>query len=274
MTEPAILKFFADYIETQLGIVYTDTNYFQLEYRLRDISHQLGLKDINDLYTKARISIEGSFKNLLLDLATNNETSFYRDAHVFKALGKFILPDIMKLLNDPTTINIWSAASSSGQEIYTIAMEMDSLRRSNPALPQCTYFATDISDSILKRAKEGIYTQLEVQRGLPAKNLIEYFDQCDGTLWKVKESLRSNITFKKLNLLEPWGPIGPFEIIYCRNVLIYQNVENKKRVVNQLLTVLRPGGYLILGAAESMFGISDDFDQVTDDKTIVYRKKR
>lgn len=273
MTDTTVLKFFADYIESQLGIMYTDANYFQLEHRLRDISHQLGMNDINELYAKAKTSIEGSFKNLLLDLATNNETSFYRDSHVFKALGKFIIPDLIQKFNYPKAINIWSAAASSGQEIYTIAMEIEGLRRLNPSFPSGTYFASDISDTILRRAKDGIYSQLEVQRGLPAKSLIEFFDQIDDSRWQVKENVRKNVSFKKLNLLDPWGAIGPFEIIYCRNVLIYQNIENKKKVLKQLADVLRPGGYLILGAAESLFGITDAFEQVTDDKTIVYKKK-
>lgn len=273
MTENTVLKFFADFIEKELGIIYTDTNYFQLEHRLKDISHQLGLKDVSELYSKAKIGIEGSFKNLLLDLATNNETSFYRDAHIFKALGKFIVPDLLQKFNHPSNINIWSAAASSGQESYTIAMEFELQKKTNPSFPNYTIFASDISDTILRRAKEGVYSQLEVQRGLHAKNLIDYFEQVNGNQWCVKESLRKHISFRKMNLLENWGVIGPFEIIFCRNVLIYQNIENKKRVVEQILRVLRPGGYLILGAAESLFGITDAFEQVTDDKTIVYKKR-
>lgn len=273
MTNNIILKFFADYIESQLGIIYTETNYFQLDHRLRDISHQLGLKDVGELYAKAKRSIDGSFKNLLLDMSTNNETSFYRDAHVFKALGKFIVPDLMQKFNQPRHLNVWSAAASSGQEPYTIAMEFESLHRLNPSFPDYSLLATDISETILRRAKDGIYSQLEVQRGLPAKSLIENFDQVNGNQWQVKESLKKHISFKKLNLLDNWGVLGPFEIIYCRNVLIYQNVLNKKRVIQQILSVLRPGGYLILGAAESMFGITEAFEQVTDDKTIVYKKR-
>jgi chemotaxis protein methyltransferase CheR len=273
VTDTVILKFFADYIEKQLGIVYTDANYFQLEHRLRDISHQLGFRDVPELFAKAQIGIEGSFKALLLDLATNNETSFYRDAHVFTALGKFIIPDLKKKFSNLSSMNIWSAASSSGQEVYTIAMELENLRKTRTDIPSCTIFASDISDTILKRAQSGTYSQLEVQRGLPETYLNEYFDALDNNQWQIKERIRKNISFAKLNLLDQWGSIGPFEIIYCRNVLIYQSVENKKKVLEQLHKVLRPGGYLILGAAESLFGLSDNFDQFNDDKTIVYIKK-
>lgn len=273
MTDLQILKFFADYIEAQVGIVYTETNYFQLEHRLLDLSHQLTLPNVDELYKKAQISIDGTFKNQLLDIATNNETSFYRDIQVFKTLGKFILPDILDKFSNPKHINIWSAASSSGQEIYTIAMEMESLLKQNSNYPTCSYFASDISNTILKKAQEGIYSQLEVQRGLTEQMLIENFDPINGSMWRIKESIRKQVTFKKINLLENWDPMGPFEIIFCRNVLIYQNVENKRKVINQLKSVLKPSGYLILGAAESLFGITEDFEQVTDDKTIVYKKK-
>ena len=279
MTDESILKFFADYIEANLGIVYTHTNYFQLEHRLQDISHQLGMRNIDELYSKAKVSIEGLFKNLLLDLATNNETSFFRDIYVFKSLGKFIIPSLLQSsINESNFVakplKIWSAAASSGQEIYSIAMELDACKKKDPLFPEVSLFASDISDTILKRSREGVYSQLEVQRGLPVKNLIEYFEQIDSNQWRVKEFLRKQVEFRKLNLLEPWGGIGPFDVIFCRNVLIYQNVENKKRVVEQFIKVLQPGGYLVLGAAESLFGINEEFDQVTDEKAIVYRLKK
>lgn len=273
MTDTIILKFFAEYIEKHLGIVYTDANYFQLEHRLRDISHQLGLKDVPELYSKAQVSIEGAFKALLLDLATNNETSFYRDSQVFTALGKFIIPDLLRKFNNPASINIWSAAASSGQEVYTIAMELETMRKDIPGFPQTTIFATDISDTILKRAQAGIYSQLEVQRGLPARQLADYFDPIDKDQWQVKDFIKRSVSFAKLNLLDHWAGIGPFDIVYCRNVLIYQNVENKKKVLQQIHRVMKPGGYLILGAAESLFGLSDAFEQFNDEKTIVYIKK-
>jgi len=279
LTDETILKFFADYIEEHLGIVYTHTNYFQLEHRLQDISHQLGMKNIDELYSKAKVSIDGLFKNLLLDLATNNETSFFRDIYVFKCLGKLIIPSLLQNSSNENNslskpLKIWSAAASSGQEVYSIAMELDACKKKDPLFPEVSLFASDISDTILKRAREGVYSQLEVQRGLPVKNLIEYFEQIDSNQWRVKDFLRKQVEFRKLNLLESWMGIGPFDVIFCRNVLIYQNVENKKKVVEQFIKVLQPGGYLVLGAAESLFGINEEFDQVTDEKAIVYRLKK
>jgi len=267
-----VLKFFADYIENQLGIIYVEANYFQLEHRLKDIAVQLGFADVVELYQSARSGISGQMKSLLLDLATNNETSFFRDASIFKALSECIIPDLIKNPNR-RVINLWSAAASSGQEVYSVAMEIDQARLQNPSIPPIKYLASDVSDTILKRAEAGVYSQLEVQRGLPARLMITYFDKNEQDLWVVKSSLRRDISFTKINLLHDWGYIGPFDIIFCRNVLIYQSVENKKKIIKEIWKRLSPGGYLVLGAAESLFGLSNDFDQLVHGTAVFHRKK-
>jgi chemotaxis protein methyltransferase CheR len=157
-----ILLFFAKFIEKELGIIYVEANYFQLEHRLRDISTQLGFSSIDELYQKARLGISGSMKSLLLDLATNNETSFFRDISIFKALSSHIIPELLK---DPykSVITIWSAASSSGQEIYSIVMEIEELRKTAVKIPMVRYLASDVSDTILKRARNGLYSQIEIR---------------------------------------------------------------------------------------------------------------
>jgi len=268
---PEILKFFANFIEAELGIVYVEANYFQLEHRLRDISTQLGFASIDELYQKARMGISGSMKSLLLDLATNNETSFFRDASVFKALSSHIVPELTQDSFKPV-ISIWSAASSSGQEIYSIAMELEEMRKAGFKLPMFRLLASDVSDAILKRAREGSYSQIEIQRGLPAKLMIEYFTKTPTDQWQVKSSLQSSISFRKINLLEDWGDIGKFDIIFIRNVLIYQNVENKKKAIENIYSRLNPKGFLILGAAESLFGVSERFKQIAVDKAIIYQR--
>ncbi len=267
-----ILKFFANYIQSELGIVYVEANYFQLEHRLKDISVQLGYQDIVGLYQTARNGIFGQMKSLLLDLATNNETSFFRDQSIFKALSESMIPDIIKGGKKPS-IQIWSAASSSGQEVYSIAMEIDQAKQLNSDIPYFRIFASDVSETILKRAEAGIYSQLEVQRGLPTKLMLHYFDKNEEDKWVVKPFIKSGITFQKLNLLHNWGSIGPFDIIFCRNVLIYQSVENKIKIIQELLKQLNPGGYLVLGAAESLFGLSQDFEQIVHGTAVFFRKK-
>jgi chemotaxis protein methyltransferase CheR len=272
VTDEKVLKFFADYIESQLGIIYNDANYFQLEHRLKEIASQIGIKDLNELHAKAVGGIQGSLRNSLLDLATNNETSFFRDPSIFKALSGFIIPETVKRIN-PNAIQIWSAASSSGQEVYSIAMEYENGKKTNPSWPSYKITATDVSDTVLKRAEQGIYSQLEVQRGLPAKQLIENFVKESDNTWKINNLLRNSMTFKKLNLLEHWVGMGPFHIIFCRNVLIYQNVANKKKVIDKIYSALNPGGFLVLGAAESLYGISDRFEHINFSGAIFYQRK-
>jgi chemotaxis protein methyltransferase CheR len=272
MENQVLLKFFADFIEAELGIVYIEANYYQLEYRLKDIATQLGFADLPELHRSARSGIVGQLRSLLLDIATNNETSFFRDNSIFKALSECIVPELIKAGNK-RNLQLWSAASSAGQEVYSIAMEVDQARQSNSAVPPLQILASDVSETILKRAEAGSYSQLEVQRGLPARLMLQYFDRNDQDQWVVKTPLRSGITFQKLNLLHTWGNIGPFDIVFCRNVLIYQAVENKTKIIKKIWSHLNPGGYLILGAAESLFGISQDFDQQVHGSAVFYRKK-
>lgn len=265
-----ILKYFAKYIESELGIVYVEANFFQLEHRLKNIATQFGFNTLEELHAKAKLGITGSMKNLLLDLATNNETSFFRDAAIFRALSGFIVPEILAR-GYKSSLDIWCCASSAGQEVYSTMMELQQFKKTN-SLPPISFLASDVSDTILVKAKSGIYTQLEVQRGLPAKLMVEYFTKDESDNWHIKDNIKNCITFKKINLLDSWGHIGPFDIIFCRNVLIYQNVENKIKIISELAKKLNPKGYLILGAAESLFGLSNEFEQLTSDGAIFFRK--
>jgi chemotaxis protein methyltransferase CheR len=144
------------------------------------------------LFREAQKGIHGAMRSLLLDLATNNETSFFRDASIFKALSSYVLPELCK---DPykSVVNIWSAASSSGQEAYSIAMELEELRKSGFKLPLIRMLVSDVSDTILKRAQKGLYSQIEIQRGLPAKLMVEYFSKTDNDFWQVKPVLQQSM---------------------------------------------------------------------------------
>lgn len=266
-----ILNHFAHYIEAQLGIVYVEANFFQLEHRLKDIATQLGLKDLEELFEKSKSGVEGQMKSLLLDLATNNETSFFRDPAIYKALSQYILKELSSQ-GLKSELSIWSAASSSGQEAYSIAMEVAEARKTQ-SLPPLKMLVSDVSETILNRAKSGLYSQLEVQRGLPARLMVQYFDKVENDHWRVKSELQKCMEFRKLNLLSDWGSdVGPFDVIFLRNVLIYQKVENKKKVIEAAWSRLNPGGFLFLGAAESLFGISDKFKQLAVEGAITYQK--
>ena len=271
-----VLKFFARYIEQNIGIIYSETNYFQLEHRLNDIVTLQSLSGLDELFERAQSGINGQFRDLLLDVATNNETSFFRDSRVFDELIQSIIPSLKSNsahFSRPAQIHFWSAAGSTGQEAYSIAMAMDQARLLDQTFPDFDIFVSDISSRVLERSKQGLYTQLEVQRGLPKKLLINYFENEGETSWRVKSLLRAKLRFNKLNLLEPIPPsIGIFDIVFCRNVLIYQSIENKKEVVERLLKQIAPKGYLILGAAESMLGVSTAVKQVQFGSVVVYQK--
>lgn len=206
----------------------------------------------------------------LLDLSTNNETSFFRDTSPFIVLQNELIPKVKEKNAHKKTINIWSAASSMGQEPYSIIMTlMDECE-----LTGWTFRvdATDISEQALKRTREGIYSQLEVQRGLPVKKLIKHFNKLDDGNYQVKPHMKQPLSVQKMNLFEPFSRPYPYDIIFLRNVLIYQNVENKKKILDKIYNVLEPGGFLMLGNGESMIGIDNGFERIQLDKSTVFQK--
>jgi chemotaxis protein methyltransferase CheR len=274
------LKFFADFIEQKLGIIYGRDNYYQLEKRLIDIAGLLNFSSPEELWQAAQSGINGQMKALLLDLATNNETSFFRDAALFKGIEDRILSEPRFAGDNPQPLRIWCCATSTGQEVYSLAMILNGWQRQNPRR-KFSFLATDYSLRVLKQAEEGHYSQLEVDRGLTPTQLSRYFHQdttsaVGGSLqttWIANDELKKDITFRQQNLLDDFGGIGPFDMVLCRNVLIYQNIENKRKIIAEIGRRLAPDGYFILGAAESLMGLSEDFDLVQIDKAVVYRKK-
>jgi chemotaxis protein methyltransferase CheR len=275
---PECLRYFADAIEKEIGIVYSEVNYYQLESRLEDIAKQLGFADPMSLWDKTKTSgLNGPMKLLLIDTATNNETSFFRDPTVFKAIKALLEGAVQKKSINFERLKIWSAACSTGQEMYSLAIMLTEMASKMPL--NYEILGTDISERVLKRARDGRYSQLEVQRGLSATQLVRYFtpetpsSANEPAYWNVNPDLKKGLQFQKLNLLEPWPGHKTYDIILCRNVLIYQTIENKRRVVAKLADHLMPGGYLILGGAESLIGISEALDYVTIEGAVVYRKK-
>ena len=268
------LKFFADYIEKELGIVYSNQIYYQLQQRLERVASYLGLKGTEDLYIHAaERGISGDFKAYLLDIATNNETSFFRDSNIYLSIENFILPNLKNEFPNSVSYRIWSAASSFGQEPYSVAMLVHEAKQNNPSLPRIEIVATDISDQALKRCKKSEYTQLEIQRGLPAARLVKYFTKNENSSWQLKPEISSLVDFSKKNLLDSFALMGKFHIILCRYVLIYQDTEKKKDILQRLIQCLHPKGYLIMGGSESPFGLTNEIEQVSYNNSILYRKK-
>lgn len=266
------LKFYAEFIEKNVGIIYQDANFFQLEHRLLDVVTQLGLSGPDELYTKAKSGIDSTLKELLLDLATNNETSFFRDVGVFQTLQNHIVPMIMDLPSAPPVIRVWSAAGSTGQEAYSIAMVFENMKELGTYTGDYFIHVSDYSERVLNRARDGVYSQLEIQRGLPARFMVQYFSKDSENKWIVKPELKAKMSFKRINLLDPWFFAQSFHIVFCRNVLIYQSVENKSQVVERIYQNLVDGGVMIMGAAESLLGVSDKFEQMQPAASVFYRK--
>jgi chemotaxis protein methyltransferase CheR len=272
---PEVTKYFAELVENETGILYNSANAHLLENRLRDLAKAMGFSDVQALWNEVKTrGLRSNEREMVLDLATNNETSFFRDPEVFDFFKNEFIP---KYTKPDIPIRIWSAACSTGQEPYSLAMILAQLRDSG--FPRIyDFLVTDFSERVLKQAQSGIYSQLEVQRGLSAALLLRYFDQITSEnthlpTFKVKSELSRYMTFKRVNLLEPWQHKGPFDIIFCRNVLIYQDIENKSRVIARLASLLIPGGYLVLGGAESLLGLSNSFDMQIFGKACVYKLK-
>ncbi len=273
MQHEATLSYFAKYIESELGIIYSQHNFYQLQNRLDEIAKFMGVDSLDKLQQLAQKGITGHFKQMLLDIATNNETSFFRDPKIFKALEQVALQDFIKTQGKTRELKIWSAAASTGQEALTVAMTIKEwCKRTNSTLP-FSILGSDISQRVLDRAQAAKYTQLEVQRGLPAPFLIKYFKKDSQDMWQALPELTQHTTFKKMNLKEPFMFSHNFDIILCRNILIYQSIESKKDILLRMTRNLAPGGFLILGSGESLLGLSQDYDQCQFEGAVIYRKK-
>lgn len=273
MQHENILLFFAKYIHAELGMVYTETNYFQLQNRLEGIAKFLNLDGIEALYQQAQKEISGTFKQLLLDTATNNETSFFRDLKVFQAIEELVSQQIDGKLFSGKELKIWSAASSTGQEALSVSMIINELKLKRGADLKLSILGTDVSERALQRAKEAKFSQLEIQRGMPTALLMKYFTKDNKDLWSPSSDLTRTIEFKKFNLKDQPHGFSGFHIILCRNVLIYQAVESKIEILKRLTSCLVPGGYLILGAGESLLGLSDEYEHVSLAGSVFYKRK-
>lgn len=271
--EPEIISFFSALIEKEIGIRYEEANSHLLANRIRDLSRSLGYADYHLLWSDIRArGLKVTEREMILDLATNNETSFFRDPEIFEYFRSEFVP---KWTRPDQVLRIWCAATSTGQEPYSIAMTLDQLSQAGVAR-KYSILATDYSKRVLDQAESGVYSQLEVQRGLPASLLVRYFDEVPpeaGRLgrFKIKSELGRSITFKRLNLLDQWSHSTQFDIVFCRNVLIYQDVQNKKNVIARIARNLAPGGILVLGGAESLLGLSSEFSLERFGNACVYR---
>jgi chemotaxis protein methyltransferase CheR len=252
MTETDFL-FAQQFILQKTGIVISNDKRYLIETRLDPVARQLGLGSLVALIAKLRLR-EPLAERLCIDALTTNETLFFRDKQPFDVLREAILPKLVAARRGTGLLRIWSAACSTGQEAYSIAMMLEDLRAQVGGL-KVEILATDISEKVLEQARAGVFSQFEVQRGLPVKHLLQYFHQ-EGTRWRIDPALARNITFRAGNLLQPFNMLGRFDLILCRNVMIYFSEATKKDVLRRLTEALSPDGSLLLGGAETVLGLS------------------
>lgn len=256
-------------LKEQSGLVITPDKAYLLESRLNPIARKWNLDSIDALTGALRGSPDKGLVTDVIEAMTTNETSFFRDIRPFEIFKEEALSYMIKARESQKQIKIWCAAASSGQEPYTVNMVMKEQKDQLDGW-RLPIKATDISHEILEQAKRGIYSQFEVQRGLPIQMLMSYFKQQDDK-WAVKDDLKTNISYEYFNLLDDMGRLGTFDIIFCRNVLIYFDEATKGDVLDRMAKILAPDGFLFLGGAETVLGITEAFKPLPDKRGLYVR---
>jgi chemotaxis protein methyltransferase CheR len=266
--KPADFEFVSTMVRERSGLVLTADKSYLVESRLAPIARRDGFASIDDLISAIRLRRDSKMIDAVVDAMTTNETFFFRDKTPFDMLETVVFPELAAKKRGQT-IKIWCAAASTGQEPYSIAMIAEAMA---PRLNGCKVeiVATDISERCLEKARAGTYTQFEVQRGLPVQMLLKHFKK-DGDAWKIDDRLKTNIRFRSMNLLDDFRALGRFDVIFCRNVLIYFDVPTKKRVLERMAHQVDGTGYLLLGAAETVLGITDTFKPVPNQRGLYLR---
>jgi chemotaxis protein methyltransferase CheR len=267
----ADVVFLRDLVQKRSAIVLDESKDYLIETRLEKLARDLNYASLTALVADVRRDA-GTATRQLIEALTTHETLFFRDVRPFEALKREVLPPLIAARQATRQLTIWSAACSTGQEIFSVAMMLKETFPDVLSWPVKLY-ATDISGQVIERAMQGRFQQLEVNRGLPAAMLVKYFDR-DGVDWKVKEDIRRMVRFEQLNLLHAW----PFDlrpdVVLLRNVLIYFNVQTKKEILTRVRQTMRPDGALLLGSAETTLGIDDGWERAPGSVTPWYRALR
>jgi chemotaxis protein methyltransferase CheR len=268
-----IYKQFSDFLEVQCGIVLGANKQYLVKSRLIPLMNQFSIEELSGLIQQSMSYKNRELRTAVIDAMTTNETLWFRDKYPFELLTKKIYPE---LLEKKKNIKLWSAASSSGQEAYSIAMTSLEYQKQKAVLGMnVQIIGTDISNTMLEQCNNGTYDTLALSRGLADDRKKLFFNSLnDGTgKMQIKPEVKKMTSFKNYNLLDSYAGLGKFDIIFCRNVLIYFSSDVKSRILNQFSGALNPGGYLILGASESLTGLTDKFDMVRCNPGIIYKLK-
>lgn len=271
------LRVLTQYIYAISGVSLDASKAYLVETRLKSMLQQYACSSYMDLYNKAKADRSGNMEKEIVNAITTNETLFFRDSAPFEMFKYKILPEIIDARSKngagrPVPIRIWSAACSTGQEVYSIAI---ALRETlgNLSGYQISILGTDISDEAVAKASYGKYNKFEIERGLPPQTLNKYFTLM-GDGWKIKDDIRSMAVFKKFNLMKPFAGMGRFDVVFCRNVAIYFTPSDKKAVFEKIATILEPDGALVIGSTESLTGVTNVFETKRYMRSIFYQPVR
>ncbi|MCG6122035.1 MAG: protein-glutamate O-methyltransferase CheR [Microvirga sp.] len=248
-------EFLRSYLKDRSGLALAPEKRYLVDSRLSPICRRFGFAGVSELVAKLRASRDVTIEKAVVEAMTTNETFFFRDKTPFTLFSDVILPQMLAARSTRRKLRIWCAAASTGQEPYSLAMILDEAR-ARLAGWQIEIVATDISTEVLDKAQAGIYSQFEVQRGLPIQMLLKYFEQ-KGESWHISPKIKSMVNYRQLNLIKDFASLGQFDVIYCRNVLIYFDQPTKADVLRRLSAALAPDGLLLLGAAETVIGLTD-----------------
>lgn len=252
------------------AIVLDDGKQYLVETRLAPMVRQLGLESISDLVQQVRSQgFSNGLATRIIEAMVTSETSFFRDHVPFEAMRTVVLPDLIERRKAERRLALWCAASATGQEPYSLAILM---KEHFPQLEgwQVTFIASDLSSECLQRCREGLYSQIEVNRGLPAQLLLRHFKQ-QGNRWQLSADIRARVRFEQINLADRWPPLPRLDLVLLRNVMIYFDVDTKKRILGRIAQLLRPDGYLLLGGAETTINLDEAYRRVETIKTSVYQ---
>ena len=260
---PPDYEYLRKLLKDHSGLDLSAEKQYLIESRLLPLARKVGLAGIPELVQKMKTD-SSTFIAQVVEAMTTNETFFFRDKVPFEHFRNIIMPEMLLARADRKSIRIWCAAGSTGQEPYSLAM---CLKEMSAALSgwRVEILATDLSQAALEKSRAGIYSQFEVQRGLPIQMLVKYFRQI-GELWQVNADVRAMVQHRPLNLLHDFSELGSFDIIFCRNVLIYFDQDTKTDIFSRLGRTIEPDGYLVLGAAETVVGLTETFGPIADQR--------
>ncbi len=262
---PEDFDFIAKLLKDRSGLVITRDKSYLLESRLTPVARKRGLKGLDDLVASMRTAGEDLLREVT-EAMTTNESFFFRDIKPFDQFKAMVLPKLLESRAARKSFRVWSAACSSGQEAYSLAMILKE-EAARLAGWKIEIVGTDISNEMLEKAKAGLYSQFEVQRGLPIQLLVKYFKK-NNEMWQIDPAIRAMVQYREYNLLHDLKPLGQFDVVFCRNVLIYFDQPTKGRVLENISRVMPDDGLLYLGGAETVLGISDRFKPVPEQRGI------